>query len=136
VSAIRWVTEGRLKRADCCTRWEGDGYKEVVLAEDYERLEAALTEMTLQRDSWKRIAESGLGLTSETSWKPIDSAPRDGTHIWGQLGILARETWWGKASHVAMYGWCYLEEPGDVESCSLWHPLFWEPFTVKTAGDA
>lgn len=45
MTVIRWVTESRLKRADCCTRWEGDGYKEVVLGEDYEALAAELADI-------------------------------------------------------------------------------------------
>lgn len=34
-------------------------------------LSAELTEAKLQRDSWKRIAESGLGITAETTGERI-----------------------------------------------------------------
>jgi len=60
-------------------------------------------------------------------WRPIESAPRDGTRITGLAGILAQETWYGKTAHVPLYGWCYLSDPPDVESCDLWHPTHWQP---------
>jgi hypothetical protein len=46
--------------------------QEVYLARDYDALAAELAEAKLQRDSWKRIAESGLGLTAETKGEAGD----------------------------------------------------------------
>ena len=48
------------------------------------QLEAALKEAELQRDSWKRIAESGLGIPqtgtfAEPGIGPIEPAPQDYT---------------------------------------------------------
>lgn len=54
MSVIRWITEGRLKRADCSTRWDGDGYKDVVLSEDYDALAA-------DAEKWKRKHQVEVG---------------------------------------------------------------------------
>ena len=53
MSVIRWVTEGRLKRADCCTRWEGDGYKDVVLGEDYDALLAENARLNMEMVAYR-----------------------------------------------------------------------------------
>lgn len=34
-----------------------------------------------------------------------------------------RITWWGKASHVPIYGWCF----GQGENVDLWEPTHWQP---------
>jgi hypothetical protein len=45
----------------------------VVAASDYDALAADLVEAKAQRDSWRRIAESGLGITAETNSVPVSS---------------------------------------------------------------
>jgi hypothetical protein len=57
------------------------------------------------------------------TWHRIASAPKDGTRFHAKLGSLKRVTWWGKASHVPMYGWCH----GKVEDVDLWQPSHWKP---------
>lgn len=59
-------------------------------------------------------------------WKPISSAPIDGsrflaTHI--KSGVVC-VTWFGKTSHVPLYGWCEGDDPEDID---LWEPTHWMP---------
>lgn len=65
-------------------------------------------------------------LAPEQRFLPISIAPKDGTRILGRNSYGAeRETWWGKASHIAFRGWCYIPEGGDVEDVTLWDPDGW-----------
>lgn len=67
-------------------------------------------------------------------WRDIESAPRDGTRILGRrtsadqhtgrLRYQKRQTFWGKTSHVPLYGWNYGR---DVENLNLWDPTHWLP---------
>lgn len=67
------------------------------------------------------------------AWNPIETAPKDGTRIMGretvsdrytgQLRYKRRKTWWGKASHVPLYGWSW---SNHVENVGLWHPTHWK----------
>lgn len=58
------------------------------------------------------------------AWQDISSAPRDGTHFTGRKGTRKLRTWWGKTSHVPLYGWCHGR---DVENIDLWQPTHWKP---------
>lgn len=63
-------------------------------------------------------------------WLPIDWTR--GPQVWDRvIGIDAsgtvRPTYWGKTSHVPLYGWNYLRDPFDVESAELWEPTHWRP---------
>ena len=73
-------------------------------------------------------------------WQPISTAPKDGTRIIakrtevgsafdarrlaGKLYTMKRKTWWGKTSHLKLFGWCYGRYPENVE---LWLPTHWIP---------
>lgn len=61
-----------------------------------------------------------------TEWRLIDSAPVDGTHFLAthiKSGIV-RVTWFGKTSHIPLYGWCEGDDPEDID---LWEPTHWMP---------
>lgn len=67
-------------------------------------------------------------------WLGIAVAPRDGTPIigrrtyadryTGKLKYEKRRTFWGKTSHVPLYGWNWGR---DVEDLNLWQPTHWQP---------
>ena len=60
------------------------------------------------------------------TWRPIATAPKDGTRFVGltHLPLRRRITWWGKTSHVPLYGWCH----GRAEDVDLWEPTHWLPY--------
>lgn len=71
------------------------------------------------------------------TWQAIETAPKDGTRflaqgsyigcagafgeVAGERYYLRRKTWWGKTSHVPLYGWCH----GRAENVDLWEPTKW-----------
>jgi hypothetical protein len=79
----------------------------------------------------------------QTKWRPISEAPRDGTRIRGKgplrlrvsqmpgsilagsrTRVAERVTFWGKTSHVPLYGWNWGRDPEDQ---NLWEPTHWCP---------
>lgn len=58
-------------------------------------------------------------------WQPIETAPRNAKTFWGRGDDVIRKTWYGKASHVPMYGWCYIPDRGGAEDVTLWDPTEW-----------
>ena len=62
----------------------------------------------------------------EENWRPIDSAPKDGTWFVGKRGHMERSTQWGKTSHVPLYGWCHIAAWNDGDpDYDLWEPVEW-----------
>ena len=70
-------------------------------------------------------------------WQDISTAPKDGTRFMGRVQSQnktsenKRQTWWGKTSHVPIYGWCH----GKVENVDLWNPTAWKPLKAKSPND-
>lgn len=74
-------------------------------------------------------------------WSPIASAPKDGSRIKARVEYIHHvgkyrnvyrwrvlTTWWGKTSHIPIYGWCHGR---DVEDIDLWEPTQWLSPNVK-----
>lgn len=89
-----------------------------------------------------------VGSTNGSAWFDMATAPKDGTrikareryvHHYGKYHPVyrwrTRTTWWGKASHVPLYGWCHGR---DVEDIDLWQPTQWRTLpntqVSRTAG--
>lgn len=82
-------------------------------------------------DEWlDKIAGTGSPAARPTSmeWKSIDSAPLDGTLFLAanHFSGIRQVTWFGKTSHVPLYGWAF-NETGDPEDTDLWSPTHWMP---------
>jgi hypothetical protein len=70
-----------------------------------------------------------------SGWQLIESAPHDGRRILGRRSYAERftgklryethKTYWGKTSHVPLYGWNFGRDPEDQ---NLWHPTHWKEF--------
>ena len=60
----------------------------------------------------------------EKAWRTMESAPSDGRRFKAKHHETIRITWWGKTSHIPLYGWCYGR---DVENVNLWSPSYWKP---------
>ena len=68
-----------------------------------------------------------------SEWQDIETAPKDGTRfrgrqrrvnrLTGKMYYWRRITWYGKTSHVPLYGWCC----GQGENVDLWQPTHWMP---------
>lgn len=77
-----------------------------------------------------------------SEWQPIETAPRDGTRFVARglvttkggrrTRALRRVTWFGKTSHVPLYGWCHGR---DVENIDLWQPTHWRPRVSPPAAE-
>jgi hypothetical protein len=61
---------------------------------------------------------------TETGWKPMDTAPKEGAFLAvvdGDVRIVAH----GKTSHVPLYGWVLVDQgPEDADLCE---PTCWQP---------
>jgi hypothetical protein len=76
-----------------------------------------------------------------SEWKPIETAPKDGTRFlakgpadkYARYPIKRRRiTWYGKVSHIPLYGWCHGRDPEDV---STWDPTHWKPRDASGGGE-
>lgn len=62
--------------------------------------------------------------TEQERWQLIETAPKDGTHFLAanEESRVINISWYGKTSHVPLYGWC---QGDDAEDIDLWHPTHW-----------
>lgn len=93
-----------------------------------------------------------LGTAHIQDWQPIATAPKDGTRVRGKGRLRLRVkqmpgsilpgyriitgerlTFWGKTSHVPIYGWNWGRDPEDQ---NLWEPTHWKPGTSGVVGES
>ena len=71
--------------------------------------------------------------TGRATWQPIETAPKDGTRVLGRrlqrverftsvVHYEEHKTFWGKTSHVPLYGWNWGRDPEDQR---MWEPTHW-----------
>lgn len=60
-----------------------------------------------------------------SEWKPIETAPQDGRKLLGYVFGNVRFIYWGKTSHIPLYGWNTCDE--GAENCDLCEPTHWMP---------
>ena len=63
-------------------------------------------------------------ITGVGGWRPIETAPK-GELLIGYVGDAVRLIYWGKTSHVPLYGWNLADQ--GVEDCELCQPSHWMP---------
>ena len=86
------------------------------------RSEGQFASLMIMRAALEAIAPM-LG-QGKDAWQPMDTAPRTG-RILGVVEGCVRFIYWGKTSHVPIYGW-NLGDQG-VEDCELCEPTHWMP---------
>lgn len=60
-------------------------------------------------------------------WFDMSTAPTAYPCIGIDADGRIRCTYFGKTSHVPLYGWNYLRDANDPESAELWRPIRWRP---------
>jgi imidazoleglycerol phosphate synthase glutamine amidotransferase subunit HisH len=58
-------------------------------------------------------------------WRPIETAPQDGSRLLGWVDGEVRFIFYGKTSHVPIYGWNVCDQ--GAEDCDLVMPTHWMP---------
>lgn len=68
-----------------------------------------------------------------TRWRPIEDADcvsgRPFVGMDTETGEM-RLTWWGKTSHIPLYGWCHGDDPENID---LWSPTIVLPIPPPPA---
>lgn len=61
-----------------------------------------------------------------SEWQAIETAPADGTRFLAvhEKSGIQNISWYGKTSHIPLYGWCSGDDPEDID---LWKPTHWMP---------
>jgi hypothetical protein len=65
-------------------------------------------------------------------WQPIETAPKDCLQKLGFVDGRVRFIYWGKTSHVPLYGWNVADQ--GVENCELCEPSHWMPLPEPPNG--
>ena len=70
-----------------------------------------------------------------TGWQPISTAPKDGTPVlvWDSGCEAMLIAWFGKHSHVPLYGWVYGADVIGGEEVDSCEPTYWMPLPEPPA---
>jgi hypothetical protein len=60
-----------------------------------------------------------------SEWQPIETCQPDGRRVLGVVDGAVRFIYWGKTSHVPIYGWNVCDQ--GAEDCELCEPTHWMP---------
>ena len=74
----------------------------------------------------EKPAASDLSESAGSMWRPMDTAPKDGSDFLAVVNGARVICRWGKVSHVPIYGWIDLVL-SDVEDLDLCDPECWMP---------
>ncbi len=66
-----------------------------------------------------------MSAPDENGWMPIESAPIVPGRKLGWVDGTVRFIYYGKTSHVPIYGWNTCDE--GAEDCELCEPTHWQP---------
>jgi hypothetical protein len=74
------------------------------------------------------------GEQKDSQWKPVESAPKDGTRFLAWVDGAARVVMWGKTSHVPIHGFCLADQGWeDFDLCEF---FYWMPLPPAPGGTA
>lgn len=64
-------------------------------------------------------------VAKRSKWLLIESAPQNGSCFFGKKNGRKLVTWFGKTSHIPLWGWCHGTDPENID---LWQPTHWAPY--------
>lgn len=84
------------------------------------------TTPTTSMHKWADELEKLARVSDKTEWQPIETAPKDGTHILGFDGSYMTTVEWWEPSHKTEPGSWNLVQ-GCIRGYSEWEPTHWMP---------
>lgn len=112
------------KRAAAC-----EANLEVCAENGYE---AELAHLQDEASDLRAAAALIRELVGKEKWQPIETAPKDGTHVLGyfKTGTTYRETWWSE-KQAADHGMGWLFSQNGLTQPTHWRPLPAPPVEAK-----
>jgi len=111
---------------DLCGRLRVYALAEDIMSSERRDLETAATRILSLS---AQLAEARR--ENDNEWLPIESAPKDGTHLLAIVDGDVRRIAWGKTSHIPIIGFCLADQ--GAEDFDLCDPTHWRPLPVPPA---